>query len=460
MRRSPAPSRAVTLLLLGADVVGLWAFFNLAHRLRIGEWLGWFSWPLAGLIVLTLLVLYIVDVYGGALQVATTRVPLRTLVGVASAGGLLGALMYMAGPWEKNPLFWRGVLPVALIAFAAWAALTRYLAMLWMRDVAGRLRWLVLGDGVRAARLWQDFRMARLNGELCFLTDRQAPAPADFGAEPPRVLGPIGELDANLGATWSGVVIATESALHDELVGKLMRLRFQGVRVFDLTDFYEMYLAKIPVLHLQDGWFVLSHGFDLLHHNIALKAKRVADVLLSALLLVPAVPLGALVAMAVKLDSRGPVLYAQVRTGQEGREFTLYKFRTMVEDAERTGAQWAAVNDPRVTRVGRILRAARLDEIPQLWNVIRGEMSFVGPRPERPDFNRRLEQAVPYYDLRHLVKPGITGWAQVKYPYGASVEDALEKLQYDLYYIKNYSILLDVMIVLKTLRVIVFGQGR
>ncbi len=149
-----------------------------------------------------------------------------------------------------------------------------------------------------------------------------------------------------------------------------------------------------------------------------------------------------------------------MRTGLNGVTFTLYKFRTMVEDAEKFGARWAEKNDPRITRVGRLLRATRIDELPQLWNVLLGEMSFIGPRPERPDFNSELEAAIPYYDLRHLVKPGITGWAQVLYPYGASVEDAREKLQYDLYYIKNYSVMLDLVILIRTLRVVLVGHGR
>jgi len=163
-------------------------------------------------------------------------------------------------------------------------------------------------------------------------------------------------------------------------------------------------------------------------------------------------------AIAIKLDTRGPVFYSQTRTGLSGVTFRLYKFRTMVKDAEKSGPRWTKKDDPRITRVGRFLRSTRIDELPQLWNVLLGEMSFIGPRPERPDFNAELEAAIPYYDLRHLVKPGITGWAQVLYPYGASVEDAREKLQYDLYYIKNYSVMLDLVILIRTLRAV--GRGR
>jgi lipopolysaccharide/colanic/teichoic acid biosynthesis glycosyltransferase len=177
-------------------------------------------------------------------------------------------------------------------------------------------------------------------------------------------------------------------------------------------------------------------------------------------LLITLSPLMLITAFAVKLDSKGPILYRQTRTGLNSAPFTLQKFRTMDEGAEKSGAQWSTKGDPRITRLGRLLRAARIDELPQLWNVFSGEMSFIGPRPERPNFTAELEAAIPYYDLRHLVKPGITGWAQVLYPYGASLDDAREKLQYDLYYIKNYSVMLDLVVLVRTLRVVLVGRGR
>ena len=183
------------------------------------------------------------------------------------------------------------------------------------------------------------------------------------------------------------------------------------------------------------------------------------DTIGAAALLVVLSPLMLVVAVLVILDSRGAAIYSQVRTGHHGKEFKLRKFRTMFNDAEKQGIRWAEPDDPRVTRVGRILRLTRIDELPQLWNVLVGDMSFVGPRPERPHFNVKLESDIPYYYLRHLVKPGITGWAQVMYPYGASVEDARKKLQFDLFYIKNYSLVLDLVIAVKTTRVMLTGRG-
>ena len=239
-----------------------------------------------------------------------------------------------------------------------------------------------------------------------------------------------------------------------------MKARFSGLRVYDLADFYEQRWFKVPVMHTQRGWLLFAHGFDLLHSALALRLKRLLDIAASVILLIIFFPVMVFVAVAVRLESRGPALFQQTRTGLNGKEFDILKFRSMYLDAEKGGPQWASAHDPRITKVGRLLRVLRLDELPQLINVIKGEMSFIGPRPERPVFIRELEKKIPFYDLRQLVRPGITGWAQVMYTYGASMDDALEKLQYDLYYIKNYSLLLDFAILLKTLRVVMLGQGR
>jgi exopolysaccharide biosynthesis polyprenyl glycosylphosphotransferase len=182
--------------------------------------------------------------------------------------------------------------------------------------------------------------------------------------------------------------------------------------------------------------------------------------MLTGVLSVLLLPLMVIVGLIIKLDSPGPIFYSQLRTGLYGKPFRVYKFRSMYQDAEKKGAQWAIQRDPRITRVGYWLRVLRIDELPQIWNVLSGKMSLIGPRPERPEFDVKLKEAIPYYEMRYLVKPGITGWAQVLYPYGASLEDAYEKLAYDLYYIKNYSLWLDILIVLKTIRVVLLGKGR
>jgi sugar transferase (PEP-CTERM system associated) len=239
---------------------------------------------------------------------------------------------------------------------------------------------------------------------------------------------------------------------------ELVAVRAMGVPIEDCHSFYERLASKIAITDLPPEWIALSEGFR--RDRLILAAKRVIDVLVSFFGLILSAPLALLTAIAIKLESSGPVLYRQERVGQNEAHFTLLKFRSMAQDAEdAVGPVWAAENDPRMTYVGAIIRKLRFDEIPQMINVLKGEMSFVGPRPERPFFVEKLKQSIPYYDLRHSVKPGITGWAQISYRYGDSEYDAIEKLQYDLYYIKHMSPVFDLQIIFESIKVIIFGSG-
>jgi exopolysaccharide biosynthesis polyprenyl glycosylphosphotransferase len=257
-----------------------------------------------------------------------------------------------------------------------------------------------------------------------------------------------------------GLVIVSEHGLTDLHNKMLLGLMLNGVKVDSYRRFYEAIEGRIDVNRIDEAWLLNSSGFNILHNNSLKRAKRLFDIIASAVILVPAFPIMLLVAIGVKLDSRGPVFFRQKRVGLGGREFIIYKFRSMVEDAEKDGAQWAKVKDTRVTAFGRFIRKTRLDELPQLWNILRGDMSFVGPRPERFVFIKDLQQVIPFYSFRHTVQPGLTGWAQVMYPYGASIEDSWNKLEYDLYYIKHQSIVLDTTIFIKTIKTVLFGHGR
>jgi sugar transferase (PEP-CTERM system associated) len=238
----------------------------------------------------------------------------------------------------------------------------------------------------------------------------------------------------------------------------LIAVKAMGIPVEDCHSFYERLASKIAVTDLPPEWIALSAGFR--RDRLILTTKRAIDIVVSFIGLLLSIPIIMLVAVAIKLNSRGPVFYRQERVGQKERRFILYKFRSMTENAETGDCPvWAAKNDPRVTRVGAVIRKSRIDEIPQMINVLKGEMSFVGPRPERAYFVDRLKQNIPYYDLRHSVKPGITGWAQISYPYGDSEQDAVEKLQYDLYYIKHMSPIFDLQIIFESLKVILLGAG-
>jgi len=239
---------------------------------------------------------------------------------------------------------------------------------------------------------------------------------------------------------------------------KLLEMKLDGVTFDHLASVYEQYTGKIAVDNLRPSWLIFSEGFKKSHLQKAL--KRALDIIGSGIGLVLMLPIMALVALVIKVSSPGGVLYHQSRVGLRGHVFTLHKFRSMRADAEeQTGAVWAAVNDNRVTRVGRFMRRTRLDELPQLWNVFRGDMSIVGPRPERPEFVTTLTKDIPFYGQRHIVRPGLTGWAQVRYTYGASVEDAMEKLQYDLFYIKNMSLPLDLFVIANTVKTVIMRRG-
>ena len=239
---------------------------------------------------------------------------------------------------------------------------------------------------------------------------------------------------------------------------ELLSCRLRGVRVTDLCGFFERVHGQVPVELLKASWLIYAEGFrqDLARNFV----KRTFDIVASVSLLVATAPVIALTAFLIYREGGAPVIFRQERVGRGGRNFTLLKFRSMRPDAELDGQpRWAQIDDPRVTTLGRVIRRARIDELPQLWNVLKGEMSFVGPRPERPCFVQELAGQVPFYAARHSVKPGITGWAQVRFPYGASVEDATKKLRYDLYYVKNHSLFLDLLILLETVRVVLFGEG-
>jgi sugar transferase (PEP-CTERM system associated) len=235
-----------------------------------------------------------------------------------------------------------------------------------------------------------------------------------------------------------------------------------GVNVLDMVTFFERRAGKIRLDMLNPSWLYLSDGFQIGTGAIRRFLKRAMDISAVALLLPLALPLIVLISLAILIESRGrgPILYKQTRVKQDGLLFEIYKFRSMVTDAEKDGvARWASKNDSRITRVGSVLRIGRLDELPQLFNVLIGDMSFIGPRPERPEFIKELAASIPYYEERHRVKPGLTGWAQISYSYGDTEKDAIEKLQYDLYYVKNYSVLLDMLILLQTAEVVLLGKG-
>ena len=276
------------------------------------------------------------------------------------------------------------------------------------------------------------------------------------------VAGPVlGSGEDLLGAVQKNSITRIVVALEDQRgvlpTRDLVRLRVQGIRVEDATSTISSLTGRVWLETVKPSWFVFSDGFS--RSTVTLIAKRAIDLTCGILGLALSMPIMAVIALMVWLDSKGPVVYRQRRVGWRGASFELLKFRSMRANAEANGAQWAVDHDPRVTRIGRFLRKYRLDELPQFVNVIRGDMSFVGPRPERPEFVETLRKQISYYDERHSVRPGLTGWAQVKYPYGSNVTDAVRKLEYDLFYLKNMSVLFDCAIIFDTVRIVLSGRG-
>ena len=450
--------RSAGFLLLAGDLITASLLYQIVHFLRLGVYVNLAAVPFLIVFSTLVLMLFLFDTYRVETPVTRSRLPLTAAFASLLAIITSSSLVYFYGPLNFESTFGRGIMPVVLVLFSVWAYWSRYALSLWSESRQKVGKWIYIGHDDRLDYLMSDFAIDR--NDMIILDE-----PSDGGYEGDHVSGKgINERLCHLTQQdvkmIRGVIIATEHVFNDKAISVLMKLRSMGANLYDFTAFYEQNLSKVPVLHLKHGWFINSSGFYLLQNAFGIKFKRLMDVVMSIVLLVLLSPVLFLVSLVVRLDSKGPSIYSQKRTGLNGSDFMVHKFRTMREDAEKDGAVWAQENDKRITRVGQILRKSRLDELPQLWNVLIGEMSFIGPRPERPEFIVDLEKNIPFYELRHLVKPGISGWAQVMYPYGASVEDARHKLEYDLFYIKNYSLLLDFAIIMKTLRLMIWHKGR
>ncbi|HET6432953.1 TIGR03013 family XrtA/PEP-CTERM system glycosyltransferase [Dyella sp.] len=372
-------------------------------------------------------------------------------------GTIMVVVVYYALPWTYVG---RGVLGIALVV--GFVLLTCF-RLLFQRltEVEGlKHRILILGAGPRAAEVHSRMRRRadRRGFNVVGFLPRASEAicvPQDYLLDPQRsLLEWVNERQVD------EVVVGVEDRRGNLPMSDLLELRQLGVGVTDLTSFVEREAGRLQLSFTDPSWLVFSGGFDstLLRRF----SKRSFDLLAAVVVLLLTWPLMLLTALCIRLESGAgqPILYRQERVGARGKTFWLNKFRSMATDAERDGiARWASKNDDRVTRVGRFIRKTRLDELPQLWNVVKGEMSFIGPRPERPQFVADLSRKIRYYEVRHCLKPGLAGWAQLRYAYGASDEDAAEKLKYDLYYVKNHNLLFDLLILIQTVEVVLFGRG-
>jgi sugar transferase (PEP-CTERM system associated) len=457
-----APNRRIAALVFGETVL-IVAAVGVAAYIRLGSWM----WEIVANehgVLKTLLVagvvqgcFYYADLYDLRVTADSRELFTRVLQALAAASFMLAVLYF----WFPDLIIGRGVFLIASALVIAVVFGWR-MAFVWLsRHVRPRERLLLVGTNPGALALAREIFEHRreLGVQIVGFID---PDPAKVG-QPlinPGVIGTIEDIPSIVRARGvDRVVVSLVDARGKLPMDKLLEMKLERGVTFDhLASVYEDYTGKIAVENLRPSWLIFSEGFRRSRWLAA--AKRATDVVLASAGLVLTLPVMGIVAALVKLTSPGPAMYRQQRVGRHGRLFTIQKFRSMRRDAEATtGPVWAAPDDARVTPVGRFIRKARLDELPQLWNVLKGDMSLVGPRPERPEFVAHLTEQIPFYGLRHGVRPGITGWAQVKYTYGASVEDALEKLQYDLFYIKHATMAFDLLVLILSLKIVLLRRG-
>ncbi len=397
-------------------------------------------------------------VYLALVREGFSSMVLRTLVSFFLLGSLSLFIIGMIFGEELIPqslIFWGVLIATGLVV------ITRFIFLKVVDTDQLKRRVVIYGAGVRAKKLLEDLapEMSVLGVTVvgCIPSENES-----IEVDPKLVIAePRDWLAYARQAQISEIVISPDERRRSSgnafPLGQFLDCKLAGIVSSDSLSFCERELGKIDISLLQPSWMLFSDGFK--YSKRRLIAKRLFDLVLASLFFLVLWPFMLLTAIAVRLDSPGPVLYHQVRVGLNGKSFRIYKFRSMRQDAEKNGAVWAKKNDSRVTRVGSFIRNTRLDELPQLYNVLAGHMSFVGPRPERPEFVTELANQIPFYETRHKVKPGLMGWAQLKYPYGASVDDARNKLQYDLYYTKNHSFLMDMLIMIQTVEIILLGKG-
>lgn len=447
------------VILLGLlDLALLFLAGELAWQLRASQ-IGTDPGPLsdrwlalAGAAAVVWLAMISVGVYGPYALRSLRFAGARLLVAISLGVIALSFIDFLIGA----DAFWRSTLFYAMGMAILVLVLDRLVLIGFLGSSAFRRRVLVLGAGDRAQRLRELGERPESGFAIVAYIAMSEPERVVEEAIPREAIHDLGRFVENLGA--SEVVLALQERRNSLPLKDLLRMKTKGVHVNDFSSFMERETGRVDLDTVNPSWLIFSDGFSS-GRMLSSAVKRVFDIVASLILLVATLPIILFFALLVKLDSKGPAFFKQERVGLYGETFELVKLRSMRIDAEKDGAKWAEENDPRITRIGRFIRKVRIDELPQAWNVLKGHMSFVGPRPEVPAFVESLEEEIPFYAERHMVKPGITGWAQINYPYGASTEDSRKKLEYDLYYAKNYTPFLDLVVLLQTVRVILWPEG-
>ncbi len=408
--------------------------------------------PLGAFVLILWTAMVSVGVYGNDALRSMRFASARLLVAVSLGIIALSFIDFII----PGSTFWRSTLLYSMMFAVVALIANRIIIGGFLGTSAFRRRVMVLGAGNRALRLKKLAEKQGSGFAIVSYIGMNEGEQVVKEAIPRAAVHDLGQFVENLGA--SEVVLALEERRNSLPLKDLLRMKTMGVHINDFSSFVERETGRVDLDSVNPSWLIFSDGFSS-GRAVSSAAKRVFDIIASSFLLALTFPIIALFALLVKLDSKGPAFFRQQRVGLYGQSFDVIKLRSMRTDAEKDGVKWAEENDPRITRLGRFIRKVRIDELPQTWSVLKGQMSFVGPRPEVPKFVADLEEQLPYYAERHMVKPGITGWAQINYPYGASIEDSRHKLEYDLYYAKNYTPFLDLLILLQTLRVVLWPEG-
>jgi len=456
------------------SAAGLYLFLDVVSWLAIYRIAGWFRYDafyatpfqffIINLIQLGVIVaaLYFVGGYDRTVEKLTLGYAAEHILAIIAAAVVSAMLIYSAATFDQTMKPSRGVLLLSFAIFLpASLAYRRWIRQYVVTSSAGR-SFLVIGSGAAAARFYEAYRNSPNGQPLEFVDVNEERVGQPIAGEgSPVIQGNLASKLNNLGKGYSGIILAERaSSLNTKLLERLVHAQFQETRVYTLESFYETHWRYLP-LGIVDPFWPLQTGFQLARISPYHYLKRLFDVVTSATALVVCLPLFILAPLLIWAEAGRPVFFRQERVGRDGKRFILFKFRTMRQHSDHADEDiYTRKGDSRVTSVGRWLRKLRLDELPQLWNALKGDISLIGPRAEWSKCAERYEQTIPFYHFRHLVKPGITGWAQVNYPYGESDEDAIEKLKYDLNYIRHYSLKLDAMIVLKTVHTVLFGKGR
>ena len=454
---------STVILLIGTEVLVLMAMFYLGIILRFPyeiltyELLSRFFTEASTFTLIMVLSMAAIGMYQLETRPDIKTILIRLMPSLVLGFGLMTLIFYLL----PDLYFGRGILGIVMFLALPAILITRCVLLMWLNLEILESRAIVLGTGARAQEVVD---LHKINPDrkglkiVCFIPlpgeeHRVASSKIQSKMESESLISLTKRFNAN------EIIVAIQNRRNNKFpIQELLECKLHGIKVTDEADFFEREKGQLRVSSLYPSWLVFGDGFD--QSSLRSAIKRSFDLAASVILLTVTLPIILVAALCILIEGGPPIFYRQERVGRGGDTFMVLKFRSMKKDAEkREGPQWSVTNDPRITRVGKIIRKLRIDELPQILNVLKGEMSFVGPRPERPYFVEHLCAKIPYYNARHSIKPGITGWAQVRYSYGASVKDAIEKLQYDLYYVKNHSLFLDIIIIIDTIQVVILGKG-